>query len=232
MTKEEIIEMYKFFQKSFESLVEIEELIDVEGYSKPIPKSMLEGFINTGIIKEYQDKEGRTKYKVDAKKFGDMIKSDGKKLLEKYKRCIKGLIRLIIKLDKDFSFKIYHSRVYFRKYPEIFQLMESGEINLENSNSVVSEYNVSDYFYAKLHQQLLFVEKQKYEQYQDVLMGIIENFENTEIERHVQDINAKIQDLNSEWTKLIESKGITGDLKYEKDLDAFKSIIGKYLCKS
>ena len=169
--------MYKFFQKVFEAVIEIEELIDVEGYSKPIPKSMLDGFINVGIIEE--NKNEKTKYSIS---------------------------KLIIKVKKTFYKYIYMNR-YLHKHPEIFRLTKSGEINIENSNEVVSEYNVLDYFYAKLHECLLFVEKQKYEKYQDVLTGIVnENFRGTGVEKEIQRINKKIQKLNAKWKQKINIK--------------------------
>ena len=96
---------------------------------------------------------------------------------------------------------------YLHKHPEIFRLTKSGEINIENSNEVVSEYNVLDYFYAKLHECLLFVEKQKHEKYQDVLTGIVnENFRGTGVEKEIQRINKKIQKLNAKWKQKINIK--------------------------
>ena len=196
--------MYKFFQKVFEAVIEIEELIDVEGYSKPIPKSMLDGFINVGIIEE--NKNEKTKYSISKKEFGKIIEKEAEKLLEEYEGCINSLIKLIIKVKKTFYKYIYMNR-YLHKHPEIFRLTKSGEINIENSNEVVSEYNVLDYFYAKLHECLLFVEKQKYEKYQDVLTGIVnENIRGTGVEKEIQRINKKIQKLNAKWKQKINIK--------------------------
>ena len=204
VTKEEIIEMFIFFQKVFEAVIEIEELIDVEGYSKKIPKSMLEGLMKVGIIEE--NKNGKTEYKIAAKEFGSKIKSEGRKALKEYQNCINELIQLIYKIKKLFYGSICINE-YLHKHPEIFRLTESGEINLENSDMVVSEYNVLDYFYAKIHECLLFVEKQKYTQYQDVLTGIVEeNFHGTSVEKEVQSINKKIQELNAKWNKKVNVK--------------------------